>query len=374
MRLLAVLSLVGLTLSGCDIPPSFVENSDIDAAMARSSFATVCKGLEMKDAATRSYAAMKLKSVQEPLAAECVCQFVVEGKEGWDPAIAEGLKGTQRDDLAGCFAEVVKKPDLGKRLEAVVALAMIPAPSARAALDTVAKEAGADSEVRVAAIDKGIGGDTAYQATLLQLLADDSDASVRAAAAAGLSGIKGKEVMAALQGAYENDSEGAVRAKALLSLKNSGFRDADDLLCSAMIEDESPAVRSAAVGAFHATKRKKAIACLRNKALSLEEDGSVRQRLLTALKASPSQDAADVLCDAIPFFLQNYVKEALPEKIPGTDIAAMQNDRDWERSYECFGKAYARRGAYSCPAKMYIGHWYREVGGTAHIPKCPGIE
>ena len=65
MRVLAVLSLVGLTLSGCDIPPSFVENSDIDAAMARSSFATVCKGLEMKDASTRSYAAMKLKSVQE---------------------------------------------------------------------------------------------------------------------------------------------------------------------------------------------------------------------------------------------------------------------------------------------------------------------
>ncbi len=107
MRLLAVLFLAGLPFAGCDIPPSFVENSDIDAAMARSSFATVCKGLEMKEAATRSYAAMKLKSVQEPIAAECVCSFVVEGKHGWDPAIADGLKGTPRDDLAGCFAEVV---------------------------------------------------------------------------------------------------------------------------------------------------------------------------------------------------------------------------------------------------------------------------
>ncbi len=251
---------------------------------------------------------------------------------------------------------------------------MIPAPAARAALEAVAQETAADSDVRVAAIDKGIGGDTAFQSTLMSLLADDPDPAVRAAAAGGLSGIKDKEAMAALQGAYRTDTEGAVRAKALVSLKNSGFRDADALLCAAMIEDESPAVRNAAVGAFHATKRKKAIACLRDKAMRVETDGSVRQRLLSALKASPSQEAADVLCDAIPFFLQNYVKEALPDKIPGTDNAANQNDRDWERSYDCFGKAYARRGAYSCPAKMYIGHWYREVGGTATIPKCPGIE
>jgi hypothetical protein len=205
-------------------------------------------------------------------------------------------------------------------------------------------------------------------------MASDEDPAVRAAAAGGLSGIKGSEVSGALQKAYSSDTEGSVRAKALLSLKKSGFRDADDLLCAAMLDDASPAVRTAAVAAFHATKRKGAIECLRKKAFTIEEDGTVRQRLLTALKASPSQDAANVLCDAIPFFLQNYVKEALPDRIPGTDIAAVQNDRDWERSFECFGKAYARRGAYSCPAKMYIGHWYREVGGTAHVPKCPGIE
>lgn len=371
---LLVVSLLGLSLTACDIPPSFVENSDIDDAMARSAYKTVCKGLEMKDDDTRRYTAMKLKSVEEPIAAECVCEFVVEGKHGWDSAIADGLKGTKRDDLAGCFAEVVKKPDLGKRLEAVVALAMIPAPSARDALNAVAQETGASTEVRVAAIDKGIGGDVKYVDTLLGLMANDSDPQVRAAAAGGLSGMKDDKVVTALKKAYDTDKEGAVRAKALGSIKKSGFAEADALICKAMLEDESPAVRSSAIGAFHATKRKEAIDCLRERALTFEEDGSVRQRLLKALKASPSQDAADVLCDAIPFFLKSYVREALPEKIPGTDIAAIQNDRDWERSYECFQKAYAKRGSYACPGKMYIGHWFRQVGGTAHVPKCPGIE
>ena len=362
-----------LALAGCEITPSYVESVDIDDAMARNHFKTVCKGLEMKDDDTRRYATTKLKEITDPISQECVCQFVGQGKHGWDDAIADGLTGTDRDDLAGCFAEPVKKPDLGKREEAVVALAQIPAPSARAALGVVAADGAAATEVRVRAI-KGIAGNVQFTETLLKLLADDGDAAVRTAAAEGLSGIKDEPVVQALIQAYEKDAEGEVRGAALISIKKSGFEQADEMVCKAMMEDASPAVRSRAIGAFRGTKRAEAIQCLRDRAFKVEEDGNVREQLLKVLKSSPKQEAADVLCDAIPFFMRSYVgSEALPTKIPGADIAKYQNDRDWERSYDCFQKAYRSSRGYSCPARMYTGFWFREVGGTAHIPKCPGV-
>ena len=49
-----------LALAGCEITPSYVESVDIDDAMARNHFKTVCKGLEMKDDDTRRYATTKL--------------------------------------------------------------------------------------------------------------------------------------------------------------------------------------------------------------------------------------------------------------------------------------------------------------------------
>ena len=87
--------------------------------------------------------------------------------------------------------------------------------------------------------------------------------------------------------------------------------------------------------------------------------------------SSPHDDSAQILCDAIPFWLKSYVVEDLPEKIPGTDIIKVQNDRDWERSYECVQKAYRARGGYSCYAKMYVGYWFNELGGTGSVPACP---
>jgi len=83
---------------------------------------------------------------------------------------------------------------------------------------------------------------------------------------------------------------------------------------------------------------------------------------------------AKILCDAIPFWLRTYNKEDIPDKIPGTDIIGAQNDRDFENSYACLQKAYAKSSGYSCFAKMYAGWWFRQVGGSAYVPKCPGYE
>ena len=369
----ATFGLALLPITGCEVVPNYVENGDIDDAMARENYQTVCKGLEMKDAKTRTYATGKLKEIADPIAQQCVCEHIGSGNDGWDAAIAEGLTGTDRDELASCFADLVVTGNIQKREEAVVALARIPADASRKAMGAIATDPAASPEVRIRAL-KGIAGDKRFTEQLLTLLKSDASASVRAAAATGLSGIPDESVITALVTAYETDEDGTVRGEALISIKKSGHPKADEMVCKAMMDDPSPDVRTRAIGAFRGTKRVEAVTCLRARALKFEENGAVREQLLKVLKSSPKQEAADVLCDAIPFFMRSYVKEALPTSIPGTDIVKYQNDRDWERSYACLQKAYNARGGYACPAQMYVGHWFREVGGTSYVPKCPGIE
>ena len=371
MRRSAIL-LAPLLLAACEVPPNFVENGDIDDAMARKQYKTVCVGLTMKDDDTRKYAAGKMKEITEPIAVECVCENIKDQTKGWDLAVASGLRGTDRDDLAGCFTPLVEDPNLPNRMEAVVALGMIPAPSARATLGKVAAEVGADAETRSVAIS-AIGGDPKHTDTLLGILAGDADATVRAAAAKALHGVKDDKVVSALAAALAGDAEGAVRGEALLGLKKVGADGIDELICKAMMEDESGEVRKRAISAYRGTKRKEAIACLRERALTLEEDPAVRSALLSAIKSSPKKAAKQILCDAIPFWVRSYMKEELPPKIPSADIIKAQNDRDWDQSYACIGKAM-RAGGYSCFGKLYVGHWYREVGGTAYLPNCPGYE
>ncbi|MEC8422935.1 MAG: HEAT repeat domain-containing protein, partial [Myxococcota bacterium] len=236
----------------------------------------------------------------------------------------------------------------------------------------IASESGADAASRNAAI-AAIGGDPQHTDTLLGILSGDADASVRAAAAKGLHGIKEEKVVSALRGALDADADGTVRGEALLGLKKAGAEGTDALICAAMKEDESAEVRKRAISAYRGTKRKEAIACLRDRALTLEEDPAVRSTLLSVLKSSPKKAAKKVLCDAIPFWVRSYMKEELPPKVAGADIIKAQNDRDWDNSYDCIGKAY-RAGGYSCFGRLYVGHWFREVGGSAYLPNCPGYE
>ncbi len=372
MRLSSAL-LATTLLTACEVPPNYVENGDISDAMARQQYKTVCVGLKMKDEKTREFAASKMKEITEPIARECVCEHAKDAKGGLDIAIATGLRGTDRDELAECLTPLVADASLANRLEAVVALGQIPARASRDALAQVAAESGAATEVRAAALG-AIGGDPAYTDTLLGILASDGDAGTRAAAAKGLHGIKEAKVVEAFAKAMDGDADGAVRGEAMLGLKKAGAEGIDDRICKAMLEDPSPEVRKRAVLSFRGTKRKEAIDCLRERALTVEEDSEVRSALLTTIKSSPKKDAAKILCDAIPFWARNYMQEELPPKVPGADIIKAQNDRDWENSFDCIGKAYRASSGYSCFARLYVGHWYREVGGSSYLPNCPGYE
>ena len=362
--------LIGLV--GCEMTPSFVDTKDIEQASARGAWGTVCKGLEMSEDRIRRYAAEQLwknKAPEEEM--NCICEHLPKEGGGFDSAIAAGLEGLKSDSIAACFGELVKNPSLQKREEAVMAFAKMSAPSVRPILAELATAEG-DMATRIRAAE-AIEGDPKFKSTFMGLLSHD-DTELRAAAATGLGGHKDKDIVDTLINVASSDSEGTVRAAALVAVKMSGASKANDMVCKAMMEDESPAVREAAIRTLRGTRRNSAVKCLREKAFTEENDASVRDALLAVLKSSPNDNAALVLCDAIPFWMRTYVKDDIPDKIPGTMIVKTQNDRDWERSYECFKKAYQRSGGYSCFAKMHVGLWFREVGGKNYVPSCPGYE
>lgn len=360
-----------LALAACEVAPSHVEVPDIQEAMALERYKTVCVGLDMKDDDTRKFAAEQLIDVKDPIAQECICSHVADERKDWDRAVAQGIKTTDRDDIASCFAELVKKPELKKRLEAVGLMASMSAPVARTTLADIAAEAGADTEVRVRAM-QAVAGDTQFKARFLEMAKGEKDVTVRAAATDALGGMTDDDVIAALKTIAVEDEAGEVRGSALSAIRRSKVGDSTEMMCTAMMNDDSPIVRTQAIAAFRGTKRDEAIACLKERALTLEEDSGVRQKLLSVLKSSPSDKAALVLCDSISFWAKSYLKKGMPDKVPGTDIIRVQNDRDYERSYQCVQTALRRSSGYSCYARAYVGNWMRELGGSASVPQCPG--
>jgi hypothetical protein len=361
-----------LLFAACDVAPNFVDSRDVEDAAAHERWATVCRGLEMEHEKTRRVATRKLLASGVPEGKSCICQFVGKESGDWDAAIVEGLAGATDDSIVGCFAEMVRNPALPRRAEAVHALGRTNAPTTRTTLSAIAVDPG-DPAARKVAIE-AVGGFEENRAAMLTLLSDDADPAIRSAAAAALSIAKTKNVRSQLVKAAKSDPDGQVRGAALRAAKKAGAPGAHAMVCDAMLNDPSPEVRKEAVLAFKGTKRDSSVVCLRKKAFTIEEDADVREAMLTVLKSSPNDNAAQILCDAIPFWMRSYVKEDIPDKIPGTMIVKAQNDRDWDRSYKCFQKAYRQSRGYSCFAKMHVALWFREVGGTSHAPKCPGYE
>lgn len=362
-----------LALIGCEIVPASVEKADIEDALVNGRLKTVCHGLNMKDDEVRRYAASTLEELEDPIARECICEHATTAAGTWDAAVLSGLKGTTRDDLVACFIPFVDRRDDPARNELIVALDLTAAKSVDAVMVRLAGDPSEPSEVRLRAIGSLKGtGDAATLDLLVRLLASDSDAPARAAAAAALVGQKGSDaVVQALRSAVTGDAEGEVRAAALATLKSFNIPDADEMLCGAMLRDPSPAVRTAAVLAYRGSKRDDAMNCVRARALTTEEDDGVRAAVLAVLGSSPSQVAADTLCEAIPFWVRSYVEDKHPVDGVGLDIIKAQNDRDFERSYECVAKA-VRGSGYTCRGRQYVGAWMRELGGTAGVPRCPG--
>ena len=358
-----------LAAAGGCLTPSYVEEADVERALAMGQLRTVCRGLDMENPDTRTYTTTKFHAVEDPIAAQCVCDHILrDGK--WDAAVAEGLKGSRRDDMADCLAAVLESPQLDREVELVAALVNTGAPGVRPLLLAHAKKT-SDATARAAAVRAQVGttdpGDLDW---LLHLLRDDSAPEVRAAAATALSGQEGEEIEAALRAAFRSDDDGEVRLKALEMLRRLKVEDRDALICGAIMEDTDPEVRKAGLELYKGTKREVAVECLRKRAFGVEEDGQVREKLLEILKSSSHKGAADILCDAIPFFLENYVVDDIPQEIPGTLITFAQNDRDWRRSLECAQKAYGQRHRYDCYGKQHIANWVKELGGSAFAPKC----
>ena len=358
-------------LVACDIPPKHIDQQGVEQAIAKGRFKSACKGLEMKDEETRTYTAQMLaKMVKDPIAKECVCANIADEENGYDMAIIQGLDDTKRDDLVSCFADLVKKPDLKNRTDAIKKLARFKTESAKTTLAGLASEAGVDPEARVAAMNTMSGVD--HKDLFLKILSSDPDAPARAGAASRLNGVKGEDVVAALLKAAKEDTDGAVRASAMVSLKMAGVEEVTALLCEAMMTDPSADARRIAISAFRGTRSEKGAECLRARAMAEETEASVREEMLTVLKSSPHPVAAATLCEAIPFWIKTYAVTDLPEKLPGTQIIEAQNARDHEKSYECVNRAYGNQAGYSCFGKMYVGWWLNELGGKGRVPECPG--
>ena len=161
-----------------------------------------------------------------------------------------------------------------------------------------------------------------------------------------------------------------MRAAALFSARQNPDRAAAELACKLMLTDPDETVRKAAVSSFKATKNPEDLACLRKRMLTEEDSAEVRLAMIEVVKGSPSDESGKILCDSIPFWLKTYLKQGLPENVPGTDIIRAQNDRDWDNSYACVKKALGGSG-YSCYARQYSAYWMNELGGKVSVPKCP---
>jgi hypothetical protein len=364
--------LTAVLVAGCEIPPRYIESSkSVDHHLVRRHFRSACVGLRMDDPDLREYTARKLAEFPEEEAANaCLCEALYQ-PGAFDAAVATGLAGTRRDDLAGCLAAALSDSEVADRVGLVRSLAGFAAPMGYAALAKTAKD-DPDPAVRAAAAT-GIRPADDHVGVLIGLVQEDADPSVRAAAAEALKGRDAQEVVSALVRAVREDPDGGVRAAALTGMAKLGLPETVEAACQALMDDPDPRMREAAAKAFRGTLRPEAVACLRERLLTYEESGPVRVATVAALKASPADEAADVLCEAIGPVLRLYVTEEIPaQDIPGADIARAQNDRDWERSKQCVGSAL-RQGGYSCYARNYLGFWYRELGGKASMPWCPGM-
>lgn len=359
-------------MGGCELTPRFVTRNDIDVAMNSEGYKTLCRGLEMADADVRRYAVERFLEVQDPVATSCVCGHL-QYKGEWDRAVASALDGSSREDMAECFAKQVDDMNLAQREELVIAIHKTKTKVAKAKLLALAAERGVSPGIRSRAISTMTDTtDIETVNTLLGLLRDDHIPEVRAAAAAALAHQRTPEVLAAIEKTASSDTDGTVRATALATAKRVELPNAAPMICKAMMEDPSPIVRKMAVGLFQGAKKDVNVACLVKRATTREDSPEVREEILRVLKTSPNKAVTNALCDAIPFWIESYIIDDHPEKLPGTDIIRAQNDRDWERSLECVQKAYAKRGAYSCYGKQYVGRWMMELGVKGVVaPPCP---
>jgi hypothetical protein len=368
---------LSLGLAGCVLAPTRVERGDIDQGLALGAYHIVCKGLEMEKADVREYATTKFHMIEEPIAAECVCEHIYR-EDKWDEAVARGLKGAKRDDMVTCLADVLDDPRLDREAELVAALNLTGAPVVPERLFAYAKRAG-DPKARAIAV-RGLLGTTSPEVLdfLLDKLASDPSSEVRSAALHALQGQDDARVGQAIRAAYSDDQDPVVRLEALRIINDGRPDDRDELICGSIMDDPAPEVRIAALGMYKGTQRDVALDCLRERTFTEEPDPKVRAKLLEILKSSKSDEAKDMLCELVPVWLARHAEDEITYNAgtdqvtvdPGLQVMEAQNDRDWERSPECAKRAWSQRGKLHCYGQGYLTMWMITLGNKVARPGC----
>lgn len=366
--------LVGLiltTLFGCG--PAFLEDEEqVDRYLSRGDYETACKGLLNPREELQAYTAEKLgKYPEQPAAGTCLCEAVYDLEAGtWNAPVAKALAGSGFDQVVGCLEPALTDARVTDTEAVVQAVAAIGGTKAFEALAGLAKQA-PDPAVKAAAVH-GLRGSADHVDLLVEIGKTAPSADLRTAALAALDGSGEKAARDLLLDRLKADEDAAVRAAAAAALSSEASQSTiREALCRAM-EDDDPGVRKTALTAFKGTKSERAASCLVAMLERGDDDGSVRVALLEALQASPAKRAGDALCDQIGPWLRKYVKDQIAMQVEGAWIIDAQNERDWERSYECVRKALSQSG-YSCYARNHLGGWMNDLGGSASRPLCPGM-
>jgi HEAT repeat protein len=362
-----------LALVACEVPPRRVQDvEEVDAFLSQKRYGSVCVALKNRDdEGLRTYAAQQLAPFElESVPRKCLCEALYDpDTHRADLAVARGVAASRREDLARCLAPAASDPAVEERTEVVEALGRIDARDGHLALEKVLS-ADPDPLVRAAAA-RALRHST-RKSPLAAALAGDADPRVRAASALALEGTTDAAALAAVGKALAEDADNTVRAAALKALVVAEAPGAQTTVCKALMEDADPVMRLGAAQAFHGSKRQGAIDCLARRLTTPEDNPAVRSAVMDALGASPSKGAADALCELIHPVMRLYVTDAIADETAGVDIVKHQNDRDWERSYECVQKAI-QKGGLSCYARNHLGSWFEQLGGKASVPLCPGM-
>ncbi len=348
-------------LLACDPPtPTYIDRKMIEKAHIHGDTHILCGGLEMKDDATRGAAADILATMEPPEA--CLCEHLV--RDGaWDPPVLRSM-AKAKDDLHGaCAAALLDRPELADRAGLVNQLARVKAPAVGARLSAAARE-DADPLVRAAAMAILRPAKDPEAFALVTAALSDADPAMRVAAANSLAGIDAATDSLATAA---KDADPGVRGAAITALKGSG-RFAE-VACPALAGDADSGVRAVTAAAMSGTKEDAVLACLRTHMLENEADPGVRGAMLLSLRKTTAPAAAATLCEAIPFWIRTYVGADPPEREGPSDILFAQNDRDFERSYECVQKALKAGGYKTCGQRYYVNDWFHELGGKNAVPR-----
>jgi HEAT repeat protein len=368
MRAIHVLPPVLFTLVAC-MGGGFVEKpSDVDRYIVMNDYEGACAGLQVEDAELRAYTAEKLaEHADQQVATDCLCAALYDADgHTVDADVAKALAKTKRDDLATCLAKGVEDPQVADKPAVVGALAAIGAKSGYESLAGVAKSG--DDASRAAAAS-GLGGSADHVALLVELATKDASADVRAAAIDALWDVKDPAMVPALTEAATKDQP-SVRKAAVKLLAKQLTPEADAAVCKVMLEDSEEEVRGAAVVAWTNSRRPDAVACLKKRLLTEEPSEAIRAGTLAALKGTV--EGKEVLCAVMGDYVKMYVKDALPADESLSDIVYVQNDVDFERSYECVSKALKTPGL-TCYGKFHLNTWGLALGGKNRPSRCPGM-